>query len=95
MQYVPAPLLTMAQIEAADLAELLALRPAPLVRQVAVQELPELPLMPVEPMQRCDCVRHPDFVNDPGLGLAPVSAEEYKVWYRNTFGFPPPADPFP
>ena len=68
MQYVPpARLLTMAEIYDAELAEMMALPRPPLIRQVAVQEVP-----PPAPL-----VRHDRHIGDEDLGeFAPMVDDE-------------------
>jgi hypothetical protein len=73
-QYVPpARLLTMAEIAAAELAELRALPRPALIRQLAVQELPPLP--PPAPLVRHE--RYDDFEDEDELGgFAPMEDDE-------------------
>lgn len=73
-QYVPpAPLLTMAQIAEANLADLAAMPIPRLTRQVAVEEF-ELP--PPPPLVRCD--RYAFMFEDNGDA-------DYQVWFLNNF----------
>jgi hypothetical protein len=73
-QYVPpAPLLTMAQIAEANLADLAAIPMPRLIRQVAVEDLPP---PPPPPLVRCD--RYAFMFED-------IGDEDYQVWFLNNF----------
>jgi hypothetical protein len=93
-QYVPpARLLTMAEIQAANLAE--ALGAALLANQVVPDEI-ELP--PPPPLVRCtgNIGRVDTYDTDTDTDTdTDMSNDEYKSWYLRNFGYPmpPPIDP--
>ena len=81
-QYVPAPLLTMAEIEQANLKALEVLPMPRLIRQVAevVLAYDELPPLP-PPLVRY--VRYDDLDDDGVFNFE----QDYQLWFINNLGF--------